>query len=237
MKKIFFLTACILASYQSGFAQLNFLPKIGAGFFCFDDGNTDTEIKQKARIGFVAGAGLQIPITERVSIQPELLFSNKGGKEVYESDGYGSTDKTILNYIEVPILAQYNILGDREEDFNFFAEAGPYLGVGVNGKVKSESTGMYGGGTTETPVKFKKGEAMDYEGVYKKRLDMGVSLGTGIAKKIGKGKAVLDLRYNLGLTNLPNKASFNGSSTEEKARNRSWVLSIGYAFPLLGGKE
>lgn len=56
-----------------------------------------------SRLGFVGGAFLGLPLAPTLSIQPELLYSQKGGK-------YNGYDYQ-LNYWEVPILLDVTLVG------------------------------------------------------------------------------------------------------------------------------
>ena len=56
-----------------------------------------------SRLGFVGGGFLNLPLGSSLSIQPELLYAQKGGK-INGSDFQ-------LDYVEIPILLDVNILG------------------------------------------------------------------------------------------------------------------------------
>jgi hypothetical protein len=56
-----------------------------------------------SRLGFVVGAFIHLPMTTTLAIQPELLYSQKGGK--YNGFPYQ------LDYMEVPILLDISFIG------------------------------------------------------------------------------------------------------------------------------
>jgi len=60
---------------------------------------------------------------------------------------------------------------------------------------------------------------------YVKDTDFGLTFGIGLGKKIGSGKLVLDVRYDLGLTNI-------GEDMQEgqSVKNKSWLFMLGYYF-------
>ncbi|SDS34917.1 Outer membrane protein beta-barrel domain-containing protein [Polaribacter sp. KT25b] len=65
-----------------------------------------------SRTGFVFGATAEVPLSEKFSIQPELLYSAQGAQQ---RDNF----KYDLNYVLLPIMAKYYIAN------GFTVEAGP----------------------------------------------------------------------------------------------------------------
>ena len=65
-----------------------------------------------SKTGWVLGATAEVSLTEKFSLQPELLFSQQGGR----SEGNFTLD---LNYITLPVMAKYYIAK------GFSLEAGP----------------------------------------------------------------------------------------------------------------
>ena len=86
-----------------------------------------SSIDTKAKAGVHLGGYLVIMLAEKVGIQPEILFSMQGAKYP-DYDG-----KTIFNYLNVPILARYNI------NEMFSVHVGPQFGFLLT--AKSESNG------------------------------------------------------------------------------------------------
>jgi hypothetical protein len=56
-----------------------------------------------SRLGFVGGAFLGLPLGTSLTLQPEILYSQKGGK--YNGNPYQ------LDYWEIPILLDVNLVG------------------------------------------------------------------------------------------------------------------------------
>ncbi len=56
-----------------------------------------------SRLGFVGGAFLGLPLSPSLSLQPELLYSQKGGNY--------NGNPVLLNYWELPILLDVNLVG------------------------------------------------------------------------------------------------------------------------------
>ncbi len=133
---------------------------------------------ENAKIGFQAGLFVKAPITKFFSIQPELIYSQKGSQLEYNNLFATGTAKFNLHYVELPVMAVIN-LGNH-----FNLQAGPYIAylAGVTTRNKGTSAGQYD---------FEKNVSRDnFE-----TLDYGVAGGFGFdADKVGVG-----VRYNYGL--------------------------------------
>ncbi len=78
-------------------------------------------------IGFNVGAFTEIKISEKFSIQPELLYSTQGAKV----DSDGDNVDFILSYLNIPIMAKYYVSP------KFSLEAGPQIGFLTSAKGKA----------------------------------------------------------------------------------------------------
>ena len=127
----------------------------------------------KQKLGFVLGLYIEAYIpASSISIQPEFLYARYGAANS-EQDA-----KVVLDYIQVPVLAKYNLglLGEKVKPSIYL---GPYVGFisKAEQEVNSEKT--------------------DLEPVVKDA-EIGFLLGTGI-KLNSMG---LDLRYTQGLSSI-----------------------------------
>jgi hypothetical protein len=208
MKKITLLTTLLLGA-ASAQAQVSVMPKAGVTLSRIHYDNDPAG--QEYQLGVVGGLAVPIALGEsRFSVQPELLFVQKG--ERYETGGRES--KTTLNYLEVPVLAKYTFGSDV---FQAFLNAGPSLGVGLTGKAKTEGAG----GDREVDVRF--GDAKGDGRIYRdNRLDFGVQFGGGVGLGLGTGQLQAEARYGLGLTDVD----------DNKSTNRTWAFTLGYLIPL-----
>src|SRR4030095_4562128 len=66
---------------------------------------------ENMKAGLNLGLFAKIPITKRLSFQPEILYSSKGSKITYNNILGSGTYRFNLNYVEVPLLAVVNIAG------------------------------------------------------------------------------------------------------------------------------
>ncbi len=122
MKKLF-LIASVVAMTCTGFAQeMTFGAKAGLNLanVSGDDVGDDAEML----IGAFVGGYANFAITEKISIQPELVFSMQGNKDTStdEDDNEVETE-TKMNYINIPVMAGYQVM----EGLNL--HTGPQLGI------------------------------------------------------------------------------------------------------------
>lgn len=184
-----------------------------------DEGTYSDDFKMNP--GFLFGVTSEFPISEGFSFETGLLLSTKGVKISEEESIFEEMvefdSRVNLLYLDIPLLAKATVdLGSAK----IYGAFGPYIGMGLSGKIKSEFTTMGETEKTEEDVKW----GSDDEDDDFRRLDYGLSFGAGVeinAIQIG-------LSYGLGLANI--STSSEGGS---KVNNRVLGVSLGYRF---GGK-
>ncbi len=156
------------------------------------------------RDGFCGGGFLFLPLSDYFGLQAELLYVSKGAE--YKEDWGGAELKTTLDlaYLEIPLLARLTIPTGISLTPSIFA--GPVLGLKVKGDQKAESRGR---STSE-----------EIEGL--KSTDLGLTLGGGLDFDTGYGKALVDLRYEFGLTEILD----DGGSV----KNGAFLAMVGYSL-------
>ena len=211
MRKVFLSIALAAAAFTAN-AQLKFIPKVGVSIanVAFSTGGEDN----KSKIGFQLGGALEIGVNDMFSIQPELLFIQKGVRSEVSFLGTTVKSSVTLNYLEIPVLAKVQF---GSENLKFHVNAGPSLGIAVSGTSKVEA----GGQSESDPVEFGSDPGQT------KRTDFGLQFGGGITFS----NFVIDLRYGLGLSNIANVPS----GSNDSAKNRAIGITVGYVIPL-GGK-
>ena len=83
-----------------------------------------------SKVAFHLGGVAEVPISEKFSIQPELLYSSQGSKWNYNS----SDGNLKLDYINLPILGKYHIIKGLS------AEAGPVVGYLISTNEEAEDS-------------------------------------------------------------------------------------------------
>jgi hypothetical protein len=153
------------------------------------------------RTGFVVGGFVTWPLGGRLVFQPEGLFTQKGQKV----DQGGGTSTAKLDYLDVPLLVSYRLMGSPERHFAVFG--GPAVGI----RVRARSSGTFGGGSTlETDISDQV-----------KPTDFSVVGGLAYHR----GRLVLDGRYSWGLSDIDEE-----SGDDFKIRNRGISFLAGWNF-------
>jgi opacity protein-like surface antigen len=202
MKKIIMTAVVVMAFAFTNAQEVKFGIK-GAVSLSTQTGDVENA---SSKVGFQAGAFAEIKITDKFSIQPEVLYSAQGVKEKgdfeYNNNVYPAELNTKLGYINVPVMAKYYVA----EKFNL--EAGPQIGILVSAKGEATILGH--------------SEEGDIKDNYK-TIDLGLNLGAGydFTENLSAG-----LRYTLGLSNVAG----DDFDDNVNAKNSVFALSLGYKF-------
>jgi hypothetical protein len=180
------------------------------------------KLNLKINTGFQAGVVYGIPLLADFVIQPALLLTSKGSRET----GTPGPDNYIFTktgyYLELPINLIYQpVLGKGHLLFG----AEPYLGYGLEGVWKNESTAN----TKGTLVFVNDFNQYDNAGgknlVYGKKIDYGANLLAGYKFS---NKVSVQLNSQFGLMDItPLK---DGEKLDVKQNNIQFGLSVGYSF-------
>ena len=88
----------------------------------------DYEPDTKAKIGLHGGVFVTWMFSEKLGLQPELLFSAQGSKDASDLYDYS----IITNYVNIPVLVRYDITD------MFSVHAGPQFGILVSAKEEED---------------------------------------------------------------------------------------------------
>ncbi len=156
--------------------------------------------------GFNAGIFISIPVVDRLSFQPELMFSQKG----YQSNNRGvlgnSTLTQTTNWIEVPILAKI----EAAKGFNLY--------VGPQVSFLTKTTNKYEGTFGSSEQTTIENDADKF-----KKSILGGILGVGfdITSKVSlNGRYALDFQKN----------NENGTSETPAFKNQVWQAGLAFKF-------
>ncbi len=202
MKKVILGLAVVASSMT--FAQ-QFGAKAGANFSSISD---EGYSESKSKVGFYAGFFMNAPLTDKLNIQPEVLYNNMGATVTsIKAPITNATYETKLNldYIAVPVMFQYNATPE------FFLEAGPQFSFLVNasGDVKS--------GDVKTTYKVNKDDYNNFD------FALGVGAGFWFTPNIG-----INARYLAGFTDITkNGTTFNNDGSN---KNNGFQLGLNYRF-------
>lgn len=112
MRKLFTAVVVMLLCYSTMSAQkmkqkasLGF--KAGVNVSSFRTAVDYTDFDPNVKLGVVLGGFVQIPVSARVTIQPEFLYSQLGAQA---SSGLWGDVTFRYNYFSVPVLIKYNVV-------------------------------------------------------------------------------------------------------------------------------
>lgn len=231
MKKITLLAIAMLAFSFTNAQTVKFGVKAGLNIANLSVSNdypgltsADTP-NTTAKVGFHVGGLVELKITDKFAIQPELLFSMQGATtKSNTNDGAGFTskseDKINLSYLNVPVMFKYYIV----KGFN--VEAGPQVGFLMSAKDKSTSSYTENGTTTS------QSSSVDVKNLYKS-IDFGFNVGAGydFTENFFAG-----IRYNIGLSDVAQAGTvkYQGQDIPSlkyyKEKNNVLSVSVGYKF-------
>ncbi len=175
---------------------------------------TDDLSRANGRIGFVLGGFVELRLLEKLSLQPEIVYSSQGAQyREYSYYGFAETynnSRINLMYVVVPIMAKYYVVDGVSLEF------GPQFNFLAGGKLNYDSY------TYAAGIEVFSGGSKDVK-EYFDPIDYGLNFGAGFEFK---ENYIFNMRYTLGLENvLSNPAGYNFSS-----KNSVICFTVGYKF-------
>ncbi|WP_426058862.1 porin family protein [Hymenobacter sp. B1770] len=129
MKKVILSLGLLAGVATAANAQeVRFGLKGGVNYSTITTDDNDEDIESK--IGLLGGAFANFGLSDLISIQPEVLYSQKGAQSESMNDA-----KFKLNYIDVPVLVKVNAGG-------LFFEGGPQVGFLAGAKITDGTTSV-----------------------------------------------------------------------------------------------
>lgn len=191
----------------TAYAQTAIAGNIKAGInFATVSGDFGGPVDKGARVGGVFGAGVSVPINDRLMFDVDFLYSMEGVKATFSDPDFGSFKFTQANdYIRVPLLLRVAVgSGTRP----VYVVIGPSIGFLVRARAKGEEFGE----------EFNEDLKDDF-----KKADLGLTFGAGANVN---ERIFVEARYTLGLTDV-NAADAESDDTN---RNRVFTILIGGRF-------
>ena len=169
MKRIFLTVSAIFAMSFMNAQVVQFGAKAGLNLSTFTGDISDfADVKSKA--GFHIGGFAEFKLTDKFSIQPELLYSTQGAKTEFsyvDDMGYTYEDENLkFDYLVLPIMAKYYVIQ------NLSVEAGPQIGFLLSAKNEYDARSSFFGEDLS-----ESGE-IDIKDNYK-GIDFGFNFGAG----------------------------------------------------------
>lgn len=209
MKKSILLIAIALFGFTTVSAQeyVMFGAKGGVNFSTFSGDGVNAFNDPKGRTSFHLGLVGEIPVSERFSVQPEVLYSGQG-YDIADRDNANDIEYQ-LDYINVPVIAKFYLMD------GLALEAGPQVGFLVNSEIDSNpSSGNDNNSISLNEDQFNK---------------VDLSLALGASYKFTGGLFV-NGRYNIGLRDIYKDDFENNIFSGADAKHSVVQLGLGFMF-------
>ena len=159
--------------------------------------------KADAILGWHAGLVGEVEISRYFAVQTAAFYSRKG------FDVEDSAVEVRVDYVEIPVMWIFKYPGKIEPRL----QLGAVLGLETSCRLTSTAL-------SDQPCQEQTVLSIDTKGA-----DTGVIFGAGVKFPFGPGSALLDVFYNLGLTNV-----VQINDDVDSIKNRTLYLSAGYLF-------
>jgi len=189
-------------------AQTDISPGVRAGvdFMTLEGDDVDGDNFDR-RTGFMVGGFALIDFEGPFALQPELAYVQKGSTSEITTGGTTFNAINKLDYIEIPVLAKFQIPVEGSFSPNIFA--GPALGFNVNAEREVEGGGQSSGQDVSDEISGT---------------EFSLAFGAGADIGLGAGTLSFDFRYGLGLTSIAD------TDADQFVRNQGFMITAGYAF-------
>jgi hypothetical protein len=212
------------------------------------DGDNEFSRGYTSRKGPFIGLSVEFRLQPHFYLRAEVNYASQGGQwngrqpVIIDLPGlavppgmvlYADFDnETILDYLEVPVLAGLT-WGEKPR---FFINAGPYVGFLVRAKtITGGMSTLYlddSGTPLLVPPDYQPLPPFSFDATTDSKSDIndlsaGIAGGVGLALPTGPGELVFSVRFSLGLTNIQADVEAYG-----KNHTGAVVLTIGYAYTL-----
>lgn len=169
--------------------------------------STGDRLDNQLKTGFNGGLNLEFPVSNGLYLQPGVEYRQKGAE-------LSNGNKLLLSYIDIPVNFIYKPAAGTGGMLIGF---GPYVGFGINGKVKSS-------GGIERKVTFSNTySTSEAEDVQFKKMDAGANFMVGYEFRSNLSASV---NAQLGLMDVNPDTHISGDKT--RYRNTGFGLSLGY---------
>lgn len=162
-------------------AQWRWNVKVGANYSMLSySGDQEDSYKSSYRLGYQFGVGANYSFDKYFSLRPAFNFIVKGAKSRFYSPVLEETERVTPMYLELPIMAAYNIKLDDE--LKLVISGGPYIAYGIGGEYKASGIRKSEGHISTYDMKsdfFGKvtDDPTDLDPITNDRFDWGLSAG------------------------------------------------------------
>ncbi|WP_378187510.1 porin family protein [Aquimarina sp. W85] len=212
MKKLYLALGALLITFNSIFSQdqkINFGMIAGMNYSSLLKAESEIPTDYKGKVGFLIGGFVNINLTEKLSIQPELMFSLQGGdfsidpNRVFNNGDPNSPislsnieGKINESMILLPITANIHFNNKIE------MQIGPQLGYSIKRKIEYDTEIVIEGDFFQLEPDSKKielGAILDLGYNLSEKLRIGIRYAYGLIKRQNVNTSVfsLGLQYQI----------------------------------------
>lgn len=184
------------------------------------EGFNFNDVDNKAILAPVIGLTFDMNLSDIITIQPELIYTQLGGKNTYNLLGTQNVVSYRFNYLELPVLAKVTFGNEDRTGLGLYLAAGPWIGYAFNGKRNIVSTAN-GTVLIDSERRYTFDDVDDA-----RRINYGLIGAAGLSF----GRAFIDVRYNYGFNNLLDSDADNNNDNRPVLQTRAVALTLGYTF-------
>ncbi|MEO8211088.1 MAG: porin family protein [bacterium] len=168
----------------------------------------------KTGIGFMGGIAGQLNLSPTFSLRLGVGYERKGADLETKIGTTTVKGKANIDYVAIPLLLRANFGNGKK--IKFFLNAGPYVGILLANKIKTDAYG------TIPESEFDNKDST-------KKIDFGISGGIGINFLVGTSSSfTIGARDNFGLTNINDEKTAGAS--EIKTNSAQLILGFAWKF-------
>jgi hypothetical protein len=190
------------------FSQITYRPGVFLGLSIFNETVTalGTALPASPKIGVSGGAVFEMELMHMVSIEPGIVYSQRGAK----LDGGKLKDK--LSYLTIPVNAKLKIPATPD--------ICPYILAGINTGVLMSATSDSINLSTNAKKSFNSKDSLNL-------IDIGLDFGAGFEMNLPKIVPYIEYVYYVGLANIWKNAPYGASG-----KNHGSEIKAGLKYKL-----
>ncbi len=190
---------------------INFGVKAGLNFANFGGEESGD---WSSRTGMAFGGYFEYPLSNTVSVQPEVIYTMKGARQTdrytFQGAAYTETLTFKYNYLEIPVAGKLSIPLDNT-NLTPVLFAGPSFAFRLSSGWEMK----------------EEGDRYEGDDDRVKSFDFGFLIGGGAMFNIGARFVEVEIRYNMGLTSL------DDSGNNHSIKNNVLMLMASYQIGVL----
>lgn len=231
------LSACLLdATFVNG---LIISPKIGYNLsqhYGTKDQTENYTVETGLRQGLIAGVEFKMPILDRINLQYDLCYANRGSTEkitIRQLDGEVLPKPAVMNvkyymdYIDFPVVLNYNLF--MNDKISMVLSSGASMSLKVNGVYKLDGVIYFPDSEGYSEIPIKDSSRLTDVNLF----DFSMIYGGELKFKLSKNIPIsLGYRFTIGWDYLELPTYEDGNFPPVKLRNQSYSITLGIPLSL-----